>query len=218
MWFLLACADPAPPDPDTLLRQGKLEEALSAWEAAGGRHISATHPTAHTLAVRAASEPWITVPVLADFTEAAAVLDGVPTSRTEPVDLSFEAWGPLADCTTAALTVPWRVVVGRSSVAADADPLETGRPFENVPYSRGRVVGMGAALTAGEVEAGREAVRKLFAGLDKDPPAHRVTLVLVEPANSVAVNLTRKDGVWWTTAATEAARAADWVVRCGAPK
>lgn len=218
MWFLLACADPTPPDPDTLLRQGKLEEALSAWEAAGGRHIPATHPTAHTLAVRAASESWITVPVLADLTEAAAVLDGVPTSRTSPLDVSFEAWGPTADCTTAGLTVPWRVVVGRSSVAADPDPLESGRPFENVPYSRGRVVGMGAALTAAEVEAGREAVRKLFAGLDKDPPAHRVTLVLVEPGNSVAVNLTRKEGVWWTTGATDAARAADWVVRCGAPK
>lgn len=213
--LLLACSDPAPPDPDTLLRQGKLTEALSAWEAAGGRHIPESHPTAHTLAKRAASEEWITVPVLAELTEAAAILDAVPQSRTETIDVSFESWAKLADCTTSTLRVPWRVVVGRSSVAADPDPLEAGRPFENVPYARGRVIGAGFALDAAGLARGQEQVRALFAGIDKDPPAHRVTVVLVEGDDTLAVNLARKDGIWWTTSANAAEPAAAWIVRCG---
>ena len=71
MLLLLGCATPAPPDPDALMRQGHLDEALTAWEAQGGRHIPADHPTATTLAKRSANETWITLPVLADLTEAA---------------------------------------------------------------------------------------------------------------------------------------------------
>lgn len=215
MLLLLGCATPAPPDPDALMRQGHLDEALAAWEAQGGRHIPADHPTATTLAKRSANEPWITLPVLADLTEAAAVLDSVPVSKTQSIDLSFEAWAPMADCSTGMLTTPWRVVVGRSMVAADPDPLESGRPFENVPYARGRVIGMAAALDAAQVEAGREAARKLFAGIDADPPSHRVTAVLLDASHSIVVNFTRRDGAWWTTSATQAQPAADWIVKCG---
>jgi len=215
MLLLLGCATPAPPDPDVLMRQGHLDEALTTWEAQGGRHIPAVHPTATTLAKRSTNEAWITVPVLADLTEAAAILDAVPTNKTQSIDLSFEAWAPMADCTSGMLAPPWRVVVGRSMVAADPDTLEAGRPFENVPYARGRVVGVAAALDDAHVESGREAARKLFAGIDADPPSHRVTAVLMDTTHLIAVNLTRRDGAWWTTSATQAQPAADWIVKCG---
>jgi len=213
----LACAepDPAPLAPDMLLRAGKLDEALAAWEASGGRSVPAGHITAQALAVRAVSEPWITVALLVDLTEAAAILEAVPDTRTQSVDVSFERWATLAPCTANSLKVPWRVAVGRTTVEADADASEAGRPFENVPYGKGRIVGTAAALDTGRTKSGATALAGLFADLDDNPPSRRVTVVLTDPSGPLALNLSRRDGAWWTVSATNADAAAAWVVHCG---
>ncbi len=210
--LLLACTAPTP---DALLREGRFDEALSAWTAAGGRPVPARHATAQALAVRAPGEPWITMAVLVDLTEAAALLDGVPDTRMKDVDVSFERWSPMASCLTGSLAVPWRVAVGRSETVDDPDPHDHGLPFEGVVYRKGRVVGTGAALAAGSESAGSAAVASLFARLDADPPSNRVTLALTDPAGPLAINLTRKNGVWWSVSATNGEAAAGLVVRCG---
>lgn len=213
--LLLACADP---DPDALLREGRLDDAMRAQAARGGRTAPTTHHTATVLAKRAQRESWITMPVLVEWTEAAALLDSAPATRTESLDVSFEAWAPMADCTAGRLTAPWRVVVGRSDVPADPDPLETGRPFENVPYKNGRVVGTAAVLEPAAADAGRAALRSLFASVDANPPTHRVTVLIADTGGNLAVNLTRREGVWWTVSANDADAGAQWIVACGAAK
>lgn len=213
MFWFLACHH-EPVNEEALLRAGKLSEALAAYEARGGRLVPAEHPTAQTLASRAEREPWITVPVLVDLTEAAALLDATPQTRLQDIQVSFERWLPMATCTTAELQVPWRIAVGRSTVAADPDPLEHGKPFRNIPYSRGRVVGTASALRPEFEAVGRAEASALFASMDKNPPARRVTLVLSEGRDTFALNLERRDGVWWSVSATDAAAAAVWATRC----
>ncbi len=210
--FALACADP---DPEALLRAGRLDEAMAAHGARGGRVAPTRHLTAQTLAKRAQREAWITMPVLVEWTEAAALLDGVPATRTEELDVGFDAWAPLAACTAGRLRAPWRVVVGRSDVAADADVLESGRPFENVPYKDGRIVGTAAVLTPDTTAAGATALSALFQGVDHDPPAHRVTVVLADAEGNLMLNLTRRDGAWWTLSTNDAEAGAAWVLACG---
>ena len=209
----LACSSP---DPDALLRAGKLDEALAAWTAAGGRAVPARHGTTQALAVRAPGEPWITMQVLVDFTEAAALLDAVPETRLQEIDLSFERWAPMAACTAATLKAPWRLAVGRTALVDDPDPHTRGRPFESVPYGRGQVVGTAAAFDASDQDAGATALAALFAQLDSAPPSHRVTLALTDPQGPLAMNLTRRNGAWWTLSATDARAAAALIVRCGA--
>lgn len=212
MLLLLACVEPSA---EQLLRSGRFEPALSAWTAAGGRAVPADHPTAQALAVRAPRETWITLPVLVDLTEAAALLDGVPDTRMKDVDVSFERWAPMAACLTSSLTVPWRVAVGRSETVDDPDPHAHGKPFQGVIYRNGRVVGTGAALAAGEEAAGAAAVSALFAKLDASPPSNRVTLAITDPAGPMAMNLTWKDKAWWSLSTNNPEAAAALVVRCG---
>jgi hypothetical protein len=211
--FLLA-ACPAP-DPDTLLRAGRVDDALAAWVESGGAAVPAGHPTAQALAVRAPREAWITVAVLVELTQAAALLEAVPDTRTQDVDVSFERWAPLAPCLAGRLRAPWRVAVGRTAVAADGDVTAPGGRFENVPYAKGRIVGSAAARDAAAQAAGAAALGDLFARLDADPPSRRVTLALTDEVGPLAVHLTRQDGAWWTVAATQAAAAAELIVTCG---
>ncbi|GDX82247.1 hypothetical protein LBMAG42_40580 [Deltaproteobacteria bacterium] len=215
MFWLAGCADPPPLDPQALLREGKLGEALAAYALGGGDVVPPEHPTAQTLGKRAGSEPWITVPVLVDLTQAAALLESAPQTRLQSVDVSFERWGPMADCTTERLQVPWRIAVGRTALAGDPDPLLAGKPFQNVPYARGRIVGTASALRPTYVDAGRSEASALFAGLDVNPPAHRVTVMVTDATGALALNLDRRDGVWWTTSTTDAVAAAEWITRCG---
>lgn len=215
MFWFVGCADPPPPDPQALLRAGKLTEALEAYAAKGGDVVPAEHATAQTLGKRAATEAWITVPVLVDFTQAAALLESAPQTRLQSVDVSFERWGPMADCTTQSLQVPWRIAVGRTALVGDPDPLESGKPFQNVPYGRGRIVGTASALKASYVDVGRVEASALFAGIDANPPAHRVTVMVTDATGALALNLDRRDGVWWTTSTTDAVAAAEWITRCG---
>ncbi len=204
-----------PPDPDAMLREGRVDEAIAAFATTSGRSIPSGHPTAQALARRAQSESWITVVELVRWTEAAALLEGVPGTRTHPLDLSFEAWAPLATCSAGRLQAPWRVAVGRSQGPDDPDPNEAGRPFEGVAYAKGRVVGSAMVLAPAESIAGAAALADLFGNLDRDPPAHLVTIVFADAGGSLAVNLTRRDGVWWTLSANDAAAGAAWIVACG---
>ncbi len=212
--LLLACAAP---DPDALLRAGKLAPARSAWIEAGGRSFPESHGTAQALATRAPGEPWITMSVLVEFTEAAALLDVVPDTRLQDVDVSFERWQPMGACLAATLSAPWRVAVGRTEMVDDPDPVAVGRPFEGVPYRKGRVVGTAAALQPARQGAAAIELAALFAGLDADPPSHRVTLALTDAEGPLALNLTRRNGAWWTVSATDGAAAAALILRCGSP-
>ncbi|MSQ03026.1 MAG: hypothetical protein EXR71_14250 [Myxococcales bacterium] len=210
--FYFACT---PPDPDALLREGRVDEAIAAYAAASGRFIPSGHPTAQSLAKRAQSESWITVAELVRWTEAAALLEGVPATRTLPLDVSFEAWATMAACTAGRLEGPWRVAVGRSEGPDDPDPNEAGRPGEGVAYAKGRVVGSAISVRPGSEGEGRAALADLFGHLDRDPPAHLVTIVLADAADSLSVNLTRRDGVWWTLSANDAEAGAAWILACG---
>ncbi len=210
--LLLACA---PPDPDALLRDGRVDEAIAAFATTSGRSIPSGHPTAQALAKRAQSESWITVVEWVRWTEAAALLEGVPGTRTHPLDVSFESWAVMATCTAGRLEAPWRVAVGRSTGPDDPDPNEAGRPGEGVAYAKGRVVGTAMTLEAAGSASGGAALAALFDNLDRDPPAHLVTIVLADAGGSLAVNVTRRDGVWWTLSTNDAAAGAAWIVACG---
>ncbi len=199
MWWLPACDDP--PSADVLLHEGKLDEAI----ARAGVEIDPRRPSVQALARRARHEDWISIEVLVDMAAADVLLSGAPMRKLEAVELAFDAWTPLAACTAARLGPGWRVAVGRTELPGDPDPASAQGAFEGVPYEGGRI-----ACTADDAAG----LATCFARLDRDPPVRRVTVVLADGAEPLAVHLSRRDGAWWTVSASHADGAVAWLRSC----
>ena len=214
-WALLGCAQ----SPDELLRAGKLDEAASAWVAAGGERIDTQQPASQALAGLARHDPAVTFSLLAEMAAASSALDKAPMIKLESLDVSFPSWEPLLTCAATALTPPWRIVVARSEVPADGDAGVLKTIDSDPPYAKGRIVGTVAnpPLSAPPSQPDSTAIVRaaaLGSKLDANPPVRRVSLLAQGGTAILAIHTEHRDGVWWAISANEAQSGAALIRTC----
>lgn len=191
--WALACADP---DPDALLRQGRLEEA----GAAAGFDPAA--PVAQILAGRARRDPSITVATVREAIAAVTLLDGAPQTRTQTLDVPIERLADLGAAADVLAEGARRMAIGRSETLADQDPWTHAVPL---PWKGGRLVG--SATTN---------LESLGARLDADPPVKLVTVGLEDTTGRVYITLQHRDGEWDPVSASDAEAGARLALAAGA--
>jgi hypothetical protein len=170
MWWILACSGLSGPDPDPgeLLRQGRADEAVAAYQAAGGTPFAVGHPLAQVLFQRARTDPSVTLGAIADGVEAASLLDARPRLGLRDLDRPFVSMRALLAGAQTALGTSSYVAVGRSLSRGDKDAHLNGAAL---PWQGGRIVGW----ARGEVEG---SFGELGARIDADPPARLITVGL----------------------------------------
>lgn len=192
-WWL-ACADP---DPDALLRAGRLDEAARALAIPPGSPADLDHPVAEILARRAATDPAVTAVDVARTVAAVRALEAVPRLGLRAVDMPFPSARALAAAAAHLGRGPTLLVFGRSETGADRDPLLGG----DLPWSRGRLMGFATADLA-----------RLGAEVDHAAPARLVTVVAQDDTGSLFLTAERRPDGWWGHTSSHPTAAARWLL------
>ncbi len=192
----------APPDPDARLRAGDLVGAAGAWRELHGALLDTDHPVAEILAIRATGDQPVTTIALEDAMAAVRLLEQAPSAGTRELDLSFTSFTDWFRALEALAVPPMLVVVGRSEGRGDRDPYTAGGAL---PWKGGRIVGWA-----------RSDVARLGSEIEGNPPARLVVVAMRDATGSVFVNLERRDGAWWTVAASRPEIAARLVLAADA--
>ncbi len=184
--LLLSCARP---DPDALLRAHDLDGASAAWAAIHGEALDIDHPVADILSRRAVTDPAITAATVAETMRAVRLLEAGKATGVTGLDLPVDQLAPWLGAVEALALPPLLVVAGRSDGALDKDPYQGGA----LPWQRGRLIGFAThGLTA------------LGARVDEAAAPRLVTLRLQDQTGDLLLTFAPLDGIWWTTAASDA--------------
>jgi hypothetical protein len=188
MWWILACSGLGgpTPDPGELLRQGRTDEAVAAYQAAGGTPFAVGHPLAQVLFQRARTDPSVTLGTIAEGVEAASLLDARPRLGLRDLDRPFVSMRALLAGAQAALGPSSYVAVGRSLSRGDKDAHLNGAAL---PWQGGRIVGWARGAVAGSFA-------ELGARIDADPPARLVSIGLRTPARDFWIFVEKNPDGW----------------------